>query len=1155
MSDITLENRTLEVSGIPENFTDEFLTLYFENKRRSGGGPLVSLQKNGSCAVLVFEESEAAERVLAKGSHTVQNNTLFVGKKAPHDPKRLLLRGIKPCTSLEMVQLYVENMTDVDSNEYTVIRSPKGDLALITFQNPQDFQNVFVKIKMKTLDGATIHPEQVDQTDSILVQNLAPSVSDDLLKLYFESKRGGETEVKEVVMIQDGMAKLSFQDLNGVERVLGKSHKLEERDLKIQPYFDFLQTEDLPLTLSLTQTQNTVLDLAQSDSLGPAENDIEKQTQTSPVTDTHTDMPIPEQGVVEEIAKDTVADMFFSGITLPDPLKLSLFKTSNYLKDLQNSHHDYVINIVDNVVEISGPSKLGTERLKSQILEFFTGFAQAYVTLEKTKAMFLSREEVKDTILKNLRQQGLACIYSVTDCTVMVLALSLSMVEEACDIIKSSVFEFSVAVSSDIECMLYSKEWPTFMNSLELCSVTIPEKGEKIDVLTVKGMEDEKRSKIFEFLNTSIQTEVIITMEPGRLRYIQTYYDQILADMDQVSILPLESKDVSGFRIHGNCMACQAAEDLLRSIMTSIQTKTITLNQPGVARFLVHGEGVEILKEMEQKFEVHISLDKVHWEPLENEDILESAWKMMSQQNFHRNSRNQADVPVNGINAAEGGATDQNSAEECNPTTNTEDQAEDDVSVEDMLQTTTGGDDETVLGHTAQLSLDSYHDLEEDAKLCLAIQLSMENGARQAEAEDDELQKVLELSRREQGPTADFQLERAIYMSLQDAIMAANNAEILVFARYGHDLIRVDIALGKKVDVRQCKEKVEDKCFKKLCEHQTKCIDVLRRKHAVDIHIQGTTAMISGFREYVQSATSELKQLLKWISNTSSDSEILRTVQWVWHDAKSQSVPYPGNANIFIENSWQMKLKTIDIIFDNRPYMINFETMHEYSIASGKSVPIRRKLLTSGDMTIPEEEYSLLSNMSEASRVHENSNEFSDVVKNFYETIREYHNKIKIIKVEKITNNLLLSQYKLKKTSVLASSTEPVIERTLYHGTGEMSVKEICIHGFNRSFSGKNATVYGQGVYFAVNSAVSVQDQYSPPNADGHKFVFVTKVLTGDFTKGNHDMKTTPLKEGSEMPLRYHSVVDRVDSPTIFVIFNDTQAYPEYLITCQKIHG
>lgn len=96
--------------------------------------------------------------------------------------------------------------------------------------------------------------------------------------------------------------------------------------------------------------------------------------------------------------------------------------------------------------------------------------------------------------------------------------------------------------------------------------------------------------------------------------------------------------------------------------------------------------------------------------------------------------------------------------------------------------------------------------------------------------------------------------------------------------------------------------------------------------------------------------------------------------------------------------------------------------------------------------------------------------------------------------------------------------------------------------------------MYGQGVYFAVKSALSVQDTYSPPNADGHKFVFVTKVLTGDFIKGCHSMKTAPLKESSDIPLRYDSVADDISDPSLFVIFNDTQAYPEYLITCQKIH-
>uniref|UniRef100_A0A3B4T5F1 Poly [ADP-ribose] polymerase n=1 Tax=Seriola dumerili TaxID=41447 RepID=A0A3B4T5F1_SERDU len=152
--------------------------------------------------------------------------------------------------------------------------------------------------------------------------------------------------------------------------------------------------------------------------------------------------------------------------------------------------------------------------------------------------------------------------------------------------------------------------------------------------------------------------------------------------------------------------------------------------------------------------------------------------------------------------------------------------------------------------------------------------------------------------------------------------------------------------------------------------------------------------------------------------------------------------------------------------------------------------------------------------------------------------------------VEKLMNRLLYNQYKLKKASVLQRATYPEIERTLYHGTSETSVKEICVHGFNRSFS----TVYGQGVYFAVNSALSVQDQYSPPNLDGYKFIFVSKVLTGDYTKGCHSMKTAPLKETGDIPLRYDSVTDDITKPSMFVIFNDTQAFPEYLITCQRIH-
>lgn len=51
------EERTVEVLGLPEGVDEELLSLYFENKR-SGGGPLVSVEKRSDHAILVFEEAK-----------------------------------------------------------------------------------------------------------------------------------------------------------------------------------------------------------------------------------------------------------------------------------------------------------------------------------------------------------------------------------------------------------------------------------------------------------------------------------------------------------------------------------------------------------------------------------------------------------------------------------------------------------------------------------------------------------------------------------------------------------------------------------------------------------------------------------------------------------------------------------------------------------------------------------------------------------------------------------------------------------------------------------------------------------------------------------------------------------------------------------------
>lgn len=58
MSGESIEERSVEVLDLPDGVDEELLYLYFENKRRSGGGLLESVEKKENRALLVFEEAE-----------------------------------------------------------------------------------------------------------------------------------------------------------------------------------------------------------------------------------------------------------------------------------------------------------------------------------------------------------------------------------------------------------------------------------------------------------------------------------------------------------------------------------------------------------------------------------------------------------------------------------------------------------------------------------------------------------------------------------------------------------------------------------------------------------------------------------------------------------------------------------------------------------------------------------------------------------------------------------------------------------------------------------------------------------------------------------------------------------------------------------------
>ena len=57
--------------------------------------------------------------------------------------------------------------------------------------------------------------------------------------------------------------------------------------------------------------------------------------------------------------------------------------------------------------------------------------------------------------------------------------------------------------------------------------------------------------------------------------------------------------------------------------------------------------------------------------------------------------------------------------------------------------------------------------------------------------------------------------------------------------------------------------------------------------------------------------------------------------------------------------------------------------------------------------------------------------------------------------------------------------------------------------------------MYGRGVYFAQQFAYSAGNTYAVPDANGQKYVYQTRVLTGEFVVGNQTYIVPPQKTGA----------------------------------------
>ncbi|XP_041118121.1 protein mono-ADP-ribosyltransferase PARP14-like [Polyodon spathula] len=337
-------------------------------------------------------------------------------------------------------------------------------------------------------------------------------------------------------------------------------------------------------------------------------------------------------------------------------------------------------------------------------------------------------------------------------------------------------------------------------------------------------------------------------------------------------------------------------------------------------------------------------------------------------------------------------------------------------------------------------------------------------------------------------------------------------------------------------------------------EEECEKIKILQKKLQISVKLDCTKAeasiQVAGLTRDVLTAVTEIQDMLKKIRDEETlkrEAELASNlVEWQYEQGTKYE-PFDIFTNLRLEQAVESEERELTVKIQNKNFKV---FLPEGPAVDDRDTHIQIKRVNKTEVQDLEKHPSHWDDMKGSKgyisvQLQPTTKEYQEVEALFKKTC----GNLTIITIQRIQNPFLWKNYQIKKQAFDDKNGKGNNEKQLFHGTACDTIKTINSNGFNRSFCGKNAVAYGNGTYFAVNASYSASGTYSVPDPQGQKYMYLTRVLTGVFTNGRPGMIVPPAKNPADPTDLYDSLTDNAANPTMFVIFNDVQAYPEYLIT------